>query len=310
MKKKVTIGTRGSKLALYQAEKIKEELNKAFPEIECEIKNIKTKGDKIQNVALSKIGDKGLFTKEIENELLAGKVDIAVHSLKDLPTTLPEGLTLGGVIKRGEFRDALVSNTVKSIHDLTSEHKVATSSLRRKASLLNINPGLNIIDIRGNVQTRLRKLDEGYCDATIMAAAGLQRMNLDNRITQILDPSEFIPAVSQGAIAMEIKENDKQTQEFIHKVTDQLTMKAVTAERIVLRRLEGGCQVPLGCYTQLNDNQVTLIAFVASVNAKEYLREEITGSLTKIEALANQIADRLKSKGADRILQEIKRANH
>ena len=172
----IKIGTRGSQLALYQAEKVKSELEEKFPGQQVEIKIIKTKGDKIQDVALSKIGDKGLFTKEIENELLDGSVDLAVHSLKDLPTVLPEGLKLGGVLKRAEFRDALVSSNGKTIAELDEVDVIATSSLRRRAQLLKINPNFKIIDIRGNANTRLRKMSEGHCTAMIMAAAGLQRI--------------------------------------------------------------------------------------------------------------------------------------
>jgi len=309
MNKTIKIGTRGSKLALYQAERTQKELSEAHPDINFEIKIIKTKGDIIQDVALSKIGDKGLFTKEIEVELLAGDVDLAVHSLKDLPTRLPEGLEFGGVLERGEFRDALVSNTVKSIDELTPEHIVATSSLRRKASLLRLNPNLNIIDIRGNVQTRLRKLDEGYCDATIMAAAGLQRMGLENRIAQILEPDGFIPAVSQGAIAIEIREGDKEIKGLLKAVNHEPTLQAVTAERIVLRELEGGCQVPVGCYTIFENGKIQLSAFVSSVDGSRYLREDLNGDAEQSEQLAYRIAEKLLEKGAKEILNEIRKLN-
>lgn len=309
MKDTIIIGTRGSELALYQAKRVQKELSEAHPDKQFEIKIIKTKGDKILDVALSKIGDKGLFTKEIEVELLNETADLAVHSLKDLPTELPEGLSLGGVLERGEFRDALVSDKVKNIDELTSEHKVATSSLRRKASLLRINPELNIIDIRGNVQTRLRKLDEGYCDATVMAAAGLQRVNLGHRIAQILEPDDFIPAVSQGAIAVEIREGDKDMQQLLKSVTHPDTLRAVTAERIVLRQLEGGCQVPVGCFTKQTNDTFSISAFVASVDGKIYLRENLNGAVSESEALAHRLSETLLSKGAKDILAEIRKLN-
>lgn len=192
MKKTIRIGTRGSQLALYQAKKVKATLEVLFPELHVELKIIKTKGDKILDVALSKIGDKGLFTKEIENELIDGSVDIAVHSLKDLPTKLPEGLKLGAVLERGEFRDAFVGRNGKKLADLKAGDVVATSSLRRIAGLLKINNQIIIKDIRGNVNSRLQKMEDGYCDAMIMAAAGLQRLELDSYITEIIDPEIVI----------------------------------------------------------------------------------------------------------------------
>jgi hydroxymethylbilane synthase len=222
-KKTVKIGTRGSQLALFQAELTKTKLLEKFPEIDVEIVIIKTKGDKILDVALSKIGDKGLFTKEIENALLAGEVDMAVHSLKDLPTTLPEGLKLGAVLERAEFRDALVSKDGRKLHELTEHDVIATSSLRRKASLLRYNKNFQIVDIRGNVNTRLRKMEEGYCDAMIMAAAGLQRLELDHFITEIINPETIIPAASQGIIAVESRFGDTATEEFLAAINHQST---------------------------------------------------------------------------------------
>ena len=218
MKKTIRIGTRGSQLALYQAKKVKATLECIYPELQVELKIIKTKGDKILDVALSKIGDKGLFTKEIEVELLDNTVDIAVHSLKDLPTRLPDGLKLGAVLERGEFRDAFVSRNGKKLADLKPGDVVATSSLRRIAGLLKINNQIVIKDIRGNVNSRLQKMEDGYCDAMIMAAAGLQRLGLERYITEVIDPEVVMPAVSQGAIAIETRENDPEVDELMAKV--------------------------------------------------------------------------------------------
>ena len=208
----VIIATRGSKLALYQSNKVKEELEKHFPSMTFEIKIITTKGDKILDVALSKIGDRDLFTKELENALLNNEADLAVHSLKDIPTDLPEGLTISGVLERADVRDALVSINGKKLADLDENDTVATSSLRRKAQLLHFNSKLKIIDIRGNVDSRIEKMASGYCTAQIMAVAGLERLGYQYRISEILDPKVMVPAVSQGAIAIETRDNDPEIE--------------------------------------------------------------------------------------------------
>jgi hydroxymethylbilane synthase len=306
MKKKITIGTRGSQLALYQAYKVKDTLNLHFPGLEVEIEIIQTKGDIILDVALSKIGDKGLFTKEIEVALLEGKVDIAVHSCKDLPTRLPEGLQLGVVLERGEIRDALVSKNGKKLHELTENDVVATSSLRRQAALKKMNPKLNIIDIRGNVQTRLKRMEEGYCDAMIMATAGLQRLKLDHYITQMIEPETMMPAVAQGAIAIEVRENDREVLEILEKINHQSTWTAVLSERAFLRTLEGGCQVPLGCYSKIDGENITLHGFVASVDGKQYIEDQITGNIEQAEKCGEELAQKLIDKGAATILNQIK----
>jgi hydroxymethylbilane synthase len=270
-KKIVKIGTRGSQLAMFQAELTKTKLLEKFPDITVEIVIIKTKGDKILDVALSKIGDKGLFTKEIENALLAGEVDMAVHSLKDLPTTLPDGLKLGAVLERAEFRDALVSKDGRKLNQLTENDVIATSSLRRKASLLRYNKNFQIVDIRGNVNTRLRKMEEGHCDAMIMAAAGLQRLELDHFITEIINPETIIPAASQGIIAVESRIGDIATEKFLAAINHQTSWTAGEAERGFLRAIEGGCQVPVGCFSQMDGEEITLTGFVASMDGEVYL---------------------------------------
>jgi porphobilinogen deaminase len=310
MKDIIRIGTRGSQLALYQAYKVKSTLEELFPELKVELKIIKTKGDKILDVALSKIGDKGLFTKEIEVELIDGSIDIAVHSLKDLPTKLPEGLKLGAVLQRGEFRDAFVSKNGLKLADLKPGHIVATSSLRRIAGLLKINDQIVIKDIRGNVNSRLQKMEDGYCDAMIMAAAGLQRLGLEQYITEVIDPETVMPAVSQGAIAIETRENDEEVDALMTKVNHLDTWNAVTAERAFLARLEGGCQVPLGCYTRVEEGQLILSGFVASVDGKRYIKETISGSIEKGAELGVEMAEKMLGRGAHEILSQIKTINN
>jgi hydroxymethylbilane synthase len=306
MKKHIKIGTRGSQLALYQAKKVKATLEHIFPDLLVELEIIKTKGDKILDVALSKIGDKGLFTKEIENALLDGSVDIAVHSLKDLPTKLPEGLKLGAVLERGEFRDALVSKNGKKLSELGAGDVVATSSLRRQAGLMKMNNQIVIKDIRGNVNSRLQKMEEGYCDAMIMAAAGLQRLGLDHYITEIIDPQIIVPAVSQGAIAIETRIDDPEVEFLMQQVNHADTWNAITAERAFLARLEGGCQVPLGCYTKVDQGQLTMHGFVASLDGKEFINETISGEIHKGAELGIEMAEKMLSQGVLEILNNIK----
>lgn len=309
MKKTIRIGTRGSQLALYQAEKVKSTLENIFPDLQVELEIIKTKGDKILDVALSKIGDKGLFTKEIENALIDGSVDLAVHSLKDLPTKLPEGLKLGAVLERGEFRDALVSKNGKKLSELKAGDVVATSSLRRIAGLLKINNQITIKDIRGNVNSRLQKMEDGYCDAMIMAAAGLQRTGLERYITEIIDPEVIMPAVSQGAIAIETRINDVEIDKIMAVVNHQETWNAIVAERAFLSHLEGGCQVPLGCYTKIENGILNMSGFVASIDGSQFINETISGEVSKGAELGVQMAEKMLGQGALEILNKIKSTN-
>ena len=306
MKKNIRIGTRGSQLALYQAKKVKATLENLFPELQVELEIIKTKGDKILDVALSKIGDKGLFTKEIENALIDGSVDLAVHSLKDLPTALPEGLKLGAVLERGEFRDALVSKGGKKLSELGAGDVVATSSLRRQAGLMKMNNQIIIKDIRGNVNSRLQKMEDGYCDAMIMAAAGLQRLGLEKYITEIIDPEIIVPAVSQGAIAIEIRINDPEIEFLMAKINHTETWNAITAERAFLAHLQGGCQVPLGCFSKVENGILTMNGFVASVDGSQFINETISGEISKGAELGVEMAEKMLAKGALEILNQIK----
>ena len=302
----IKIGTRGSKLALYQAFLVQEELQKHYPDTTFIIEIIKTKGDQILDVALSKIGDKGLFTKEMETALFNGEIDMAVHSLKDLPTRFPEGAMLGAVLKRGDIRDALISLDGRKVKDLTSKDVIATSSLRRKAQLLRINPDFKIIEIRGNVNTRIRKMQEGYCDVMVMAGAGLQRLEMGEYISELFDPELMIPACSQGAIAVEIRENDPVTAELVSKINHTESFAATEAERTFLGTLEGGCQIPVGSYTRIEGDKFKITGFISSIDGSKFLRESAEGHLSDAVYLSAKLARSLYNQGGAQILSEIR----
>ena len=309
MRNIIRIGTRGSKLALYQAYRVKDELEQKFPKKRFEIVVIKTKGDKILDVPLSKIGDKGLFTKELEVAMFNDEIDMAVHSLKDLPTIFPEGTKLGAVLERGTVNDALVSKDHLKLSELTSEHTIATSSLRRKAQLLRLNPDFNIVEIRGNVNTRIRKMNEGYCDAMIMAGAGLQRLEMDEAITEILDPETMIPACGQGAIAIEIKDNDPEIEAIIAQINHKETMITSSAERVFLNTLEGGCQIPVGSTCKVEGDKVKFTGFVASINGSDFLKETVSGPVENANEIAKNLANKLFNAGGKEILDAIRTEN-
>jgi hydroxymethylbilane synthase len=309
MKNLIRVGTRGSKLALYQAYRVKEELEKQFKHITFEVAIVKTKGDIILDVPLSKIGDKGLFTKELEIALFNNEIDLAVHSLKDLPTVFPSGAKLGAVLKRGEIRDALISSDNRKISDLTSEDVIATSSLRRKAQLLRINKDFKIVEIRGNVNTRIRKMQEGYCDVMVMAAAGLQRLDMNEYISELITPETMIPACSQGAIAIEIRDNDPFMEETLSKINDRETWITTEAERAFLRNLEGGCQIPVGSYSRIEGNKFYITGFISSIEGSDYLKESASGETNNAVEIATALATSLYNKGGKEILKKIRNAN-
>lgn len=306
MKQIIKIGTRGSRLALYQANKVKDQLQSAIPELHIEIKIIHTKGDKILDVALSKIGDKGLFTKELEIAILNKDIDIAIHSLKDLPTNLPEGLKLGAVLERGEYRDAFVGCNGLTLKDITNKHTIATSSLRRQAGLLRQIPNLIIKDIRGNVETRLRKMEDGYCDGMVMAAAGLQRLGLENYISELIEPEIIIPAVSQGIIAIEMRRIDPVTETIISNINNPFAWIMGRTERAFLNTLQGGCQIPIGAYSKIENNIISLRGFVASPDGKEYLEDSLSGPIDQPLEIGQELAQRLIEKGAISILETVR----
>ena len=309
MEKTIRIGTRGSKLALYQAYKVKEELENKYPDYIFEIIIIKTKGDIILDVPLSKIGDKGLFTKELEVAMFNNEIDMAVHSLKDLPTTFPEGAKLGAVLKRGDVRDALISTNNRKISDLTSNDVIATSSLRRKAQLLKINKDFKIVEIRGNVNTRIRKMQEGYCDVMIMAAAGLQRLEMSEFISELIDPSVMIPACSQGAIAIEIRENDAFIEDLLSKINDEETFITTSAERAFLKTLEGGCQIPVGSFSKIEGNQFHITGFISNIDGSQFLKETASANVDNAVEISVEIAKKLFSNGGKEILDAIRDLN-
>lgn len=302
----IRIGTRGSQLALYQANIVKLVIEEKFPEIKAEVVIIQTKGDKILDVSLSKIGDKGLFTKELEYAILYDEVDLAVHSLKDLPTSFPIGLKLGAVLKRGEVRDALVSRNGKLLNQLGPNDVIATSSLRRKSQLLAFNPNFNVIDIRGNVNTRLQKMDNGYCDAMVMAATGLQRLGLDERITEILDADIMFPAISQGAIGIEISENDPQVDLIMKGINHEETLLVTIAERDFLKSMDGGCQIPIGCYTIIKGEELSFTGFLADLKGEKTIKVTLIGRLDEARKLALDVSKQMMAQGALPILEEIR----
>ncbi len=307
--RKIRIGTRGSQLALYQAYKVKEYIEDKCSDVKTEIIVIQSKGDKILDVALSKIGDKGLFTKELEEALYRNEIDIAVHSLKDLPTTLPEGLTISGVLKRGEVRDAVVSLKNIKLSEITENTIIATSSLRRKAQLLKLNPKFKIKDIRGNVNTRLKKMEDGYCDVMIMAAAGLQRLNFNKYISEIIDPYTIIPAVSQGAIAVESRTDDKKTDEIINSINHKLTYDITNAERIFLKKLEGGCQIPIGCYSEVKEDTLTMTGFMSYIDGTDNIEHKISGKISDADKTASELAEYFISQNSFSLLNKIRNQN-
>ena len=305
---KIRIATRRSKLAMVQTLWVKEELERNIPNIEVNIEAMATQGDKILDVALAKIGDKGLFTKELETQMLQDKADIAVHSLKDLPTNLPDGLTLGCITKREDPSDALVINKKNEsykLENLPSGSIVGTSSLRRLAQLKFNFPNLIFKDIRGNVITRLEKLDSGEFDCIILAAAGLKRLGFESRIHQLIPSEISLHAVGQGALGIECKSDNDDVLKIIQVLTHEETSKRCLAERAFLRELEGGCQVPIGVNSGIKNNQIFLTGMVASIDGKKLIKDQSIGPSTDPERIGKDLANKLKMQGAEKILEEI-----
>ncbi len=309
MGRTVTIGTRGSKLALYQANRTKSELEKYFPELDFTLKIIHTKGDKILDVALSKIGDKGLFTKEIEQALLDNHIDMAVHSMKDLPTLFPGGLKLTAVLERGEPREALVSAGGRKLSELTEKDVIATSSVRRRAQLLKINPHFQIIDIRGNVDTRINKWKSGYCTAMVMAATGLQRLGLEENISELVNPTQMLPAPAQGIIAIESRENDAFINELLQQINHLESWIRGRAEYTFLETIQGGCQVPIACYSEIKGDVLAINGMVLSPDGKQYLSDNRQCAVSETVAVeaARELATSFLERGALQIIAAIER---
>jgi hydroxymethylbilane synthase len=296
-------------LALIQSRWVQNSLQQKFPELRIELQIIQTKGDKILDTALSKIGDKGLFTREIETALLENRIDLAVHSLKDLPTDTPEGLQIAAIPARQDPADVLISKNHLTLLQLPHAATVLTSSLRRQAQLLHLRPDLQVTDVRGNVATRLRKLTDGDAHAMVMAAAGLNRLGIQGQISERLDPLDFIPACGQGALAIEIRKNDTETDSYVRTLDDSAARATVTAERTVLAILEGGCQVPVGAYARIQDNQLHLKAMIADLDGKGYITAEKSGLSAQPEMLGRQVAQSLLEQGGKKILDRIRMTN-
>lgn len=300
------LGTRGSKLALWQADCVAREIRKGLPDLNIETVIIKTKGDKILDVALSQIGDKGLFTREIENSLLAGEVDLAVHSMKDLPSFLTPGLELGAVLSRENPRDVLISHKNYTLTTLPRYALVGTSSLRRIAQLKALRPDLRITALRGNVETRIRKMEEQDLDGIVLAYAGIKRLGFSGRISEIIGEDLILPAVGQGAIAVEIRADDNETRKVIQPINDHHTNSATQAERALLRELEGGCQVPVASLAHVNNGTLFLEGLVASMDGRTVIKGSLSGSLDQAVEIGRNLARSLLARGADIILDEIK----
>jgi hydroxymethylbilane synthase len=304
MKDFLVIGSRGSKLALWQAKWIGSLISRFHPEVTTEIEIVKTTGD-VKTEPLSVIGGKGVFTKELEDALLAGRIDLAVHSLKDLPTNLPDLLTIAAICEREDARDALVlreEQTLGSVNDLPASAVVGTSSQRRLAQLKYLRRDIVIKELRGNVDTRLRKLDEGQYDGLLLAAAGLRRLGLESRISALIATDEMLPAVGQGALAVETRANDHSTVALVSSLNHVATQLACTSERAFLRALGGGCQLPIAGYAVASGNELVLEGLVADPFGQEVVRGKLTGSTAEAEELGSRLAHQLLKRGGDRLL--------
>ena len=299
------IGTRGSALALWQAEWVRAQLLEAHTELTVELVTIKTTGDKILDVPLAQVGGKGLFVKEIEEALQEGRADLAVHSVKDMPAELPTGLHLAVIPLREDPRDVLVSRNGATLDRLPQGARVGTSSLRRSAQLLNLRPDLRIETMRGNVDTRLRKLETEGIDAIVLAAAGLNRLELNQMITEYLEPHRMLPAVGQGALGIETRIDDSYTNETVATLNHKPTMVSVSAERAFLRRLEGGCQVPIGAHATVDCDRVILRGMVADLAGRRIIRRELRGSTVDAKVLGKQLAENILEAGGEEILSEL-----
>jgi hydroxymethylbilane synthase len=305
MQKLIKIGTRASLLAMTQSTNIKNLIEARYPGTTVELVKIITKGDKIVDVPLAKVGGKGLFVKELEEAMLSREVDMAVHSMKDVPSELPEELHIGVVTKREDPRDAFLSVKYKSLSELPQGAKVGTSSLRRKAQLFHLRPDLEIHDLRGNLDTRIRKLEEGIYDAIILATAGLNRLKWSDKITAYFAPTEMLPAVAQGAVGIELRKDSTELLAGLAFLQDELTTIAVTGERGFLHRLEGGCQVPIGAHGTVSGGQLTLTGLIASVDGKEIIKKSVSGPVAEAAAMGVSLAEELLDLGGRAILEEV-----
>jgi hydroxymethylbilane synthase len=299
------IATRKSPLALWQANHVREALLARNPGLKVELLTMTTQGDKILDTPLANVGGKGLFVKELEVGMLEGRADLAVHSMKDVPVEFPEGLGLAAVLPREDPRDVLISNRFSSIDELPDGARVGTSSLRRQCQLRARRPDLQVLDLRGNVNTRLKKLDEGAYDAILLAAAGVRRMGWESRITELLPPEQFLPAIGQGAIGIEIRSDDQRVASLVAQLNDPRTATRIAAERALNERLQGGCQVPIAGYSEISHGVIVLRALVGRPDGSELVQGVISGRPEDAEELGRVLADDLLSRGAREILADV-----
>jgi len=302
---RLVLGTRGSKLAVCQSEWVQARLKELAPDVDVTLRRIQTSGDKILDVPLAKIGGKGLFVKEIEEALLRGDIDLAVHSMKDVPAELQPGLALLCVPRREDPRDALISRDARSFKDLPRGARIGTSSLRRQAQLLRARPDFKIEMLRGNLDTRLRKLREGQYDAIVLAAAGLRRLGWAQEITELLDFDICLPAIGQGALGIEGREDDDVVRSLLSGLEHHETRTTVLAERALLRRLQGGCQVPIAAHASISGARLSIDALVAGLDGKDIVRERAEGTAEEAESLGVRVGERVLARGGDKILQSI-----
>jgi hydroxymethylbilane synthase len=299
------IGTRGSQLALFQANWVKGKLIEAHPDLQVTLISIKTTGDKIQDAPLAKIGGKGLFVKEIEEALIRKTIDLAVHSIKDVPTEFPKGLYLPVITKREDPRDVLISKDGKTLKDLPEGAKIGTSSLRRQAQLLHFRNDLELIPLRGNLDTRLKKLKTMNFDGIVLALAGVRRLGLEARITEIIPTEISLPAIGQGALGIETRRDDDEVQEKVHFLNDKDSWIAISAERAFLKKLGGGCQVPIAAFARIFSSALGIDGLVGTIDGKRVLRHHMEGPIDEAESLGTELAEFLLSRGAKEILNEV-----
>ena len=307
MLSELKIGTRGSQLALFQANWVKDQLVQAHPDLKVTLIKIKTTGDKIQDVPLAKIGGKGLFVKEIEESLIQKKIDLAVHSIKDVPTEFPEGLHLSVITKREDPRDVFISRDGRTLKDLPQGAKIGTSSLRRQVQLLHFRNDFELIPLRGNLDTRLKKLKTMNLDGIVLALAGVKRLGLEERITEIIPLEVSLPAIGQGALGIETRMNGQEVEDQIRFLNDRDSSIAITAERAFLKKLEGGCQVPIAAYARPVGTALQVDGLVGSIDGKRLIRHYVEGSIENAESLGIELAEILLGKGAKEILDEVYR---
>ena len=302
---KLRIATRKSPLALWQANHVREALLARYPQLDIELVTMTTQGDKILDTPLAKVGGKGLFVKELETGILERRADLAVHSMKDVPVEFPEGLGLAAILTREDPRDAFVSNRFDHLEDLPQGARVGSSSLRRQCQLRAMRPDLEIIDLRGNVNTRLQKLDDGNYDAIILACAGLKRMGMEDRIKEALAPNQMVPAIGQGAIGIECRVDDVRVQNLLQPLHDNQTYLRIMAERTLNERLQGGCQVPIGGYAEVDHGMVVLSGLVGRPDGSQVVEGVISGRSEDWAELGQVLADDLLSRGAKQILADV-----